>query len=778
MVSAELRRRLLDALVAFMECLPALLFAAICMRISELKMALAQSGTGAGEFPPSFGNDLLALIRYAPILFLLSLPLLMTDDRRRQTIRVGIFWTLVLVAHTALVTYYFTAGVPLGADLYAYSLAEIRTTVAGQPLLKAQLLAGLLAGLAVMWIGLGLRIKDVAWPAFDPKFAMLAMALCVACLALLKAPTGSGEKGGTASTLTVSKMAFFLDDTARYIVRRSLPAPKVDPAKADAYAGKDLSHPLLRPEQTPDTLGAQFNSFSAKPNFVFLVIEGLGRNFSGPQARLGSFTPFLDELAARSLYWENFVATQGRTFGVLGSIFASVPYGRTSFNELKPYPRHVSLTSALKEAGYTNAFFKGSNLEFDQQGRYLTSEGVDLLFKDADFGPQYKRSNEWGFADRELLDFTLGKLRQGLKQPSMAIIQTNSMHTPYQWIGMDKYRAMVDKHLDKLGIAPDRRTPYTAQRDIYASILYTDEVLREFFDGMSKLPGYENTIFIITGDHRLPELPMDTRIERYHVPLIVYSPKLKAPQSFKAISSHFDIAPSLLAFLSSSHQMQTPADVAWLGTGLDTEPAFRNLHAFPMKQTKTELSDFVSGTVYLGQDKLYALADGMLIEPLNDPATLAKTRAQFAAFNAANAQMVKSGRLMPDGLMARTGYDGSKRTLRVMALAAEHGRLAAGNTRVSNDAEKIVVDAVFTNAAATPSPVFVPLVVLTNPKGDELAEGYGKAITLEPGKNVSVKIELFAKGLEAGQYFVSVIPSHPDTGKPVGSGKYHVGVNR
>jgi uncharacterized sulfatase len=352
------------------------------------------------------------------------------------------------------------------------------------------------------------------------------------------------------------------------------------------------------------------------------------------------------------------------------------------------------------------------------------------------------------------------------------------MHTPYQWIGMDKYRAMVDKHLDKLGIAPDRRTPYTAQRDIYASILYTDEVLREFFDGMSKLPGYENTIFIITGDHRLPELPMDTRIERYHVPLIVYSPKLKAPQSFKAISSHFDIAPSLLAFLSSSQQLQTPADVAWLGTGLDTEPAFRNLHAFPMKQTKTELSDFVSGTVYLGQDKLYALADGMLIEPLNDPVTLARTRAQFAAFNAANAQMVKSGRLLPDGLMAKTGYDGSKRTLRVMALAAEHGRLAAGNTKVSTDAEKIIVDAVFTNAAATPSPVFVPLVVLTNAKGDELAEGYGKAITLEPGKNVPVKIELFAKGLEAGQYFVSVIPSHPDTGKPVGSGQYHVAVNR
>ena len=40
---------------------------------------------------------------------------------------------------------------------------------------------------------------------------------------------------------------------------------------------------------------------------------------------------------------------------------------------------------------------------------------------------------------------------------------------------------------------------------------------------------YENTIFIITGDHSMPELGLwqISEIERYHVPLIIFSPLLK-----------------------------------------------------------------------------------------------------------------------------------------------------------------------------------------------------------------------------------------------------------
>jgi len=78
---------------------------------------------------------------------------------------------------------------------------------------------------------------------------------------------------------------------------------------------------------------------------------------------------------------------------------------------------------------------------------------------------------------------------------------------------------------------------------------------------------------MITGDRRLPELLVDTRIERYQVPLIVYSPLLKQPRAIKAAPSQFDIAPSLLAFLGHGYGLRAPDEVTWIGTGLDTEPA-------------------------------------------------------------------------------------------------------------------------------------------------------------------------------------------------------------
>ena len=44
----------------------------------------------------------------------------------------------------------------------------------------------------------------------------------------------------------------------------------------------------------------------------------------------------------------------------------------------------------------------------------------------------------------------------------------------------------------------------------------------------------------------MPEIPMKTKIDRYHVPLIIYSPLLKQPAQFESISTHFDITPSVI----------------------------------------------------------------------------------------------------------------------------------------------------------------------------------------------------------------------------------------
>jgi hypothetical protein len=271
---------------------------------------------------------------------------------------------------------------------------------------------------------------------------------------------------------------------------------------------------------------------------------------------------------------------------------------------------------------------------------------------------------------------------------------------------------------------------------------------------------------------------MDTRIERYHVPLIVYSPMLKKPQAIKSVSSQFDIAPSLLAYLANNYGLQSPADVTWVGTGLDTEPSFRNLHVIPLKQTRTELSDFVSGSVYLAQGRLYALADGMLTDRAPDARVLSTARAQFQSFLLANDVAARAPALAPPSSMAQLApYRAATRSLRSVALAAEGGGVGVSGAhraaRRGVDGEA-VIEATMHNQSTSPSRPFVPLLVISDAGGLEVGETAGAPQTLEAGASLKVALPARLGKLPHGTYFVSVIPSHPETGRSIGIGQYHV----
>jgi len=63
---------------------------------------------------------------------------------------------------------------------------------------------------------------------------------------------------------------------------------------------------LLKPfSQSKDVLSPFFTIHKKKPNIVVLVVEGLGAEFIGDNNYSG-FTPYLDSLISKSLYWGEF----------------------------------------------------------------------------------------------------------------------------------------------------------------------------------------------------------------------------------------------------------------------------------------------------------------------------------------------------------------------------------------------------------------------------------------------------------------------------------------
>jgi uncharacterized sulfatase len=273
---------------------------------------------------------------------------------------------------------------------------------------------------------------------------------------------------------------------------------------------------------------------------------------------------------------------------------------------------------------------------------------------------------------------------------------------------------------------------------------------------------------------------MASRIERYHVPLIVYSPLLRTPLRIKALSSHFDIAPSLLAMLSHRYGMSSPKRVHWMGTGLDVHTKWRNLHTLPIKQTKTELSDYVSGDYYLAQDKLYSLQDGLVTAPEEAPAVAKSLRAEFASMRAALARLSQGA-----GLLAETGrsqdaaYVEAQRSLTPVALDRQQQGVVVSAAQGRFDAQgKLTAQGLFSLQEAPDSPTFVPLLVLNDAAGRQLAEASGQAMHLQAGQSQEVTLSLPSGQWPKGTYYLSWVVSHPQTGQSLGKGQYHVPVQR
>jgi uncharacterized sulfatase len=419
-------------------------------------------------------------------------------------------------------------------------------------------------------------------------------------------------------------------------------------------------YPFLRKDQTPDVLGKYFNIGDKKPNLVFIIVESLGRAYSGEGAYLSSFTPFLDSLANKSLYWENVVSTAGRTFEVLPSVFGSMPYGTSGFAELgNKMPDGMSLISLLKERGYESRFFYGGDAVFDNMKLFLTKQHIDFIVDENSFGPEFKKmpSNSgkftWGYGEKDIFKKAFDVLATAGEKPRLDIYLTLAMHDPYRIAEQDYYEKKVEEKMANLNFGEAKKRDYRKYIANYATVLYFNDALRSFFKEYQKRDDYGNTIFFITGDHRMSSPPITTQIDRFHVPLVIYSPMLRIPAKFSSVVSHLDFTPSVVAFLKNNYKMSFPSSVPWLGQGLDSVKVFRNSMSMPFIRTKNEIIDYLDQDYFIVNNQLFKLSDGLVIDKLTDDKKLSELQRKFEKFKADNLKACLNNKLIPDSLKFR-----------------------------------------------------------------------------------------------------------------------------
>lgn len=660
--------RFKNSIVMFMKYASALLATVLFIKVLEYTYVAIK-----GQMPIDLATvlfksllfDIIFVLKCLPILYLPFLLFFFSLKVKKQIyLAVGFIFSIYILIYLLLLKYFFTALVPLGSDLYGYSFADIRQTVSAGLSIDFLSIIVLILPFIFLWFAL-LLVQKIKYFTYRIGLGVLAVSLLLIWFNISSLPSPADFNKDYDYNVAINKQAYFFENSYTHFFD--------DEPLVDIYASNyfeegmdgenaltsqmkyvDQDYPFLREDNTADVLGNFFSvNSSQRPNIVFIQVEGLGRAFSGPNAYLGSFTPFLDELRGKSLYFENFLAAQGRTFASLPSILGSLPFFNRGYNDLGTnMPKAFTTFSLLKRNGYQSSFIMSTDPSFDNENLFIKAQGVDQLISKANFKEfPAPHDSYWGYPDLDLMKKAIGfYAKQPTNKPFVSYIQTISMHTPYKVPAMERYYSKMEEHMKKLGFNDAQKEEHRNYKDQYATILYTDDAIKHLIQEFAKLPSYHNTIFIITGDHRLPEIPMSTKIDRYHVPLIIYSPMLKRSASIRSISSHLDIAPSVVKFLQVNYKLNAPSLVTWVGTGLDTVRQFRNIHRYPLKQTVSDLTDYISGEYFLNGQTLFNVRDNFALEPVQEDTRKSQLMGEFNQYKSQNNQVSQSLKLIPDSL--------------------------------------------------------------------------------------------------------------------------------
>ena len=296
------------------------------------------------------------------------------------------FILLFLSVQLLLLSYFNTAMVMLGADLFGYSIQEIEQTVGASGGLSLVSVISFISLILLVILALRVLPKRLNFHLYP---SLLLPLVSLLFLVFGGSMLGSVNlKSDFANSLVTNKSDYFYTATYSHFF------PKVYETDiyADSYINASFSryskaiplkyvdetnYPFLHEAGAGDVLSPFFKPEENAPNIVIILVEGLGRAFTNKGAYLGNFTPFLDSLSDKSLYWKNFVSTGGRTFAVLPSLLGSLPFLENGFLGFgNKMPDQLSLMNVLQFNGYQTSFYYGGDASFDNMGLYLEKNNI------------------------------------------------------------------------------------------------------------------------------------------------------------------------------------------------------------------------------------------------------------------------------------------------------------------------------------------------------------------------------------------------------------------
>ncbi|MBK5269614.1 MAG: hypothetical protein JJE22_01245, partial [Bacteroidia bacterium] len=194
---------------------------------------------------------------------------------------------LLLIIHIAFVQYFSKAMVPLGADFFSYSSADMKQTVGASGGISISIILTFVLFLLVyIFVFYKFRKRN------NMQFKVAAVFPLLSIIFFLSSFSSSSTflslKTEFDRSLALNKSDFFFTQSYKHF----FPAVIEDDIYSDSYSGdfgdvgKQMVNfaytdpekfPFLHTDETEDVLTPFFNKSDKAPNIVILLVEGLGR---------------------------------------------------------------------------------------------------------------------------------------------------------------------------------------------------------------------------------------------------------------------------------------------------------------------------------------------------------------------------------------------------------------------------------------------------------------------------------------------------------------------
>jgi phosphoglycerol transferase MdoB-like AlkP superfamily enzyme len=290
-------------------------------------------------------------------------------------------------------------------------------------------------------------------------------------------------------------------------------------------------HPVVSASAEPHPPGAQ--KLHHRPNVVVVMMESMSAEFMATFGNQQGWTPHLDRLAGEGLLFTRLYAAGTRTVRGLEALSAALPpLPGKSVVRWENISNLNTLGSTLAARGWSPHFLYGGYGMFDNMNGFFGAQNYAVTDRTNFKEGLVEFENIWGVADEHLFDQVLINIDQDVAagKPVFAHVMTASNHVPFTY--------------------PQGRIDIASPGGRPGGIKYADYAVGRFMDMAKKKPWFDNTIFLFVADH-CARSAGKTKIPvyRYHIPAIIYAPKLIKPQRIEQLASQIDLAPTLLGLL-------------------------------------------------------------------------------------------------------------------------------------------------------------------------------------------------------------------------------------